>query len=72
VFGAILSAKLGTYVLQGGALAATAVGERTALAETFRVIFFGTSAGFALSLVALWRLEERPLRASSPAMRQTV
>ncbi len=70
VFGAILAAKLGTDVLQG-TTSATAIGERTALAETFQFIFLGTSAGFALSLMALWRLEERPLRASRPAMRQT-
>jgi MFS family permease len=70
VFGAILAAKLGTDVLQGTASTAAAIGERTALAETFQFIFFGTSAGFALSLVALWRLEERPLRTSRPAMRQ--
>jgi MFS family permease len=72
VFGAILAAKLGTDVLQGTASAAAAIGERTVLADTFQIIFFGTSVGFALSLVALWRLEERPLRASRPAARQTI
>jgi MFS family permease len=72
VFGAILAAKLGTDILQGTPATAAAIGERTVLAETFQIIFFGTSVGFALSLVALWRLEERPLRASRPAMRQTI
>ncbi len=71
VFGAILASKLGTDILQGAASAA-AMGERTALAQTFQVIFFGTSAGFALSLLALWRMEERPLRTSKPAVRQTI
>jgi MFS family permease len=71
-FGAILAAKLGADVLQGTASAAATIGDRTAPAETFQIIFFGTSAGFALSLVALWRLEERPLRASRPTMRQRV
>jgi hypothetical protein len=70
-FGAILAAKLGTDVLQG-TTAAAAIGERAAIAETFQIIFFGTSAGFALSLLALWRMEERPLRGSRPAMRQTI
>jgi hypothetical protein len=69
VFGAILAAKLGADVLTGAA-AAVAPAERAALAETFQIIFFGSSAGFALSLVALWRLEERPLRSSKPAPRQ--
>jgi MFS family permease len=64
VFGAILAAKLGTNVLQGTAAAAATIGERTVLADTFQIIFLGASAGFALSLVALWRLEERPLRTS--------
>jgi MFS family permease len=73
VVGAVLASKLGPDVLQGTASAAAALGERTALGETFQIIFFGTSAGFALSLVALWCLEERPLRGSRPAtMRQTV
>jgi EmrB/QacA subfamily drug resistance transporter len=71
LFGAILAAKLGTEVSHG-TLSPAAIGERTALADTFQIIFFGTSAGFALSLVALWRLEERPLRASRPAARQTI
>jgi MFS family permease len=70
VFGAILAAKLGPEILQGTASAA-AIGERAALADTFQFIFFGTSAGFALALLALWRLEERPLRTSRPAARPT-
>ena len=70
VFGAILAAKLGTGSLHG-TLSAAAIEERSALAQTFQIVFFGTSAGFALSLVALWRLEERPLRTSRPATRQT-
>src|SRR6185437_3430477 len=68
VFGAILAAKLGPEILQGTA-SAGAIGERAALADTFQFIFFGTSAGFALALLALWRLEERPLRTSRPAAR---
>jgi len=71
VFGAILAAKLGTEMLQGTASTAAAMGERNALSETFQIIFFGTSAGFALSLLALWRLEERPLRTSRPARQTT-
>ncbi|HLI22697.1 MAG TPA: MFS transporter [Stellaceae bacterium] len=71
VFGAILAAKLGPAIgTMGGlhdTLSAAALGERSALGQTFQIIFFGTSAGFALSLVALWRLEERPLRAGKPA-----
>jgi MFS family permease len=66
LFGALLAAKLGTGGLHG-TLSTTAIGERSALAQTFQIVFFGTSAGFALSLVALWRLEERPLRAGRPA-----
>jgi hypothetical protein len=65
VFGAILAAKLGTDDLHG-TLSTAALGDRSALAQTFQIVFFGTSAGFALSLVALWRLEERPLRTSRP------
>jgi MFS family permease len=65
VFGALLAAKLGTGLHD--TLSAAAIGERSALAQTFQIVFFGTSAGFALSLVALWRLEERPLRAGRPA-----
>ena len=72
VFGAILADKLGTGILPGAARAGAALGERAALAETFQIVFFGTSAGFALSLLALWRLEERPLRTGKPATRQTV
>jgi len=71
VVGAILAARLGTEMLQGTASTAAAMGERNALSETFQIIFFGTSAGFALSLVALWRLEERPLRTSRPARQTT-
>jgi len=66
LFGAILAAKLGTGDLHG-TLSMAAIGERSALAQTFQIVFFGTSAGFALSLVALWRLEERPLRAGKQA-----
>ena len=66
VFGAILAAKLGTGGLHD-ALSTAAIGERSALAQAFQLVFFGTSAGFALSLAALWRLEERPLRASKQA-----
>ncbi|HXS41989.1 MAG TPA: MFS transporter [Stellaceae bacterium] len=66
LFGAILAAKLGTGGLHD-TLSAAALGERSALAQTFQIVFFGTSAGFALSLVALWQLEERPLRASRQA-----
>ena len=71
VFGALLAAELGpamgmTGVLNG-TLSTAALGEQSALAQTFQIVFFGTSAGFALSLVALWRLEERPLRTSRPA-----
>lgn len=68
VFGAILAARLGTGLLQGTATAG-ALGDRAALAGTFHIVFLGTSVGFALSLVALWRLEERPLRTSRPAPR---
>jgi MFS family permease len=71
VFGAILAAKLGTDMMQGTASATAAIAGRTGLAETFQIIFFGTSAGFALTLVALWGLEERPLR-TKPAMRQPI
>jgi MFS family permease len=70
VFGALLAAKLGPAMGAGGLhdmLSTLATGERSALAQTFQIVFFGTSAGFALSLVALWRLEERPLRAGKPA-----
>jgi MFS family permease len=67
VFGALLAAKLGTGDLHG-TLSTAAIGERSALAETFQIVFFGTSATFALSLVALWRLEERPLRSSKQAV----
>jgi MFS family permease len=66
VFGALLAAKLGTGSLPG-TLSTAAIGEQSALAQTFQIVFFGTSAGFALTLVALWRLEERPLRTSRPA-----
>jgi EmrB/QacA subfamily drug resistance transporter len=66
LFGALLAAKLGIGDLHG-TLSTAAIGERSALAQTFQIVFFGTSAGFALSLVALWRLEERPLRSSKPA-----
>ena len=66
VFGALLAAKLGTGGLHG-TLSMAAIGARSALAQAFQIVFFGTSAGFALSLVALWRLEERPLRAGRPA-----
>ncbi len=52
VFGAILAAKSGTDILHG-AVSSAAIGERSALAQTFQIIFFGTSAGFALSLAAL-------------------
>ncbi len=71
VFGAILATKLGPAMGTTGGLHDTlstaAIAERSALAQTFQIVFFGTSVGFALSLVALWRLEERPLRASRPA-----
>jgi len=63
--GAVLATKLGTGGLHG-TLSTAAVAERSALAQTFQIVFFGTSAGFALSLLALWRLEERPLRAGRP------
>ena len=63
LFGALLAAKLGTGGLHD-ALSTAALG---ALAQTFQIVFFGTSAGFALSLIALWRLEERPLRAGRQA-----
>jgi MFS family permease len=66
VFGALLAAKLGTGSLHE-TLSTAAIGERSALTQTFQIIFFGTSAGFALCLVALWRLEERPLRAGKQA-----
>ena len=73
-FGAVLAAKLGPVLGTGGlhdtlstAGSAAALVERSALAQSFQIVFFGTSAGFALSLVALWRLEERPLRAGRPA-----
>jgi hypothetical protein len=66
VFGAILAAKLGTGGLPR-TLATVALADRHALAQTFQIVFFGTSAGFALSLLALWRLEERPLRAGRQA-----
>src|SRR6185437_10150386 len=69
LFGALLAAKLGPGIGTTGGLHETlsmAIGERSALAQTFQIVFFGTSAGFALSLVALWRLEERPLRTSRP------
>jgi EmrB/QacA subfamily drug resistance transporter len=66
LFGAILAAKLGTGSLHDS-LSTAALGERSALAQTFQIVFFGTSAGFALSLLALWRLEERPLRAGKQA-----
>jgi MFS family permease len=65
LFGALLAAKLGTGAHD--TLQAAALGERSALAQTFQIVFFGTSAGFALSLLALWRLEERPLRAGRQA-----
>jgi Na+/H+ antiporter NhaC len=71
VVGALLAAKLGTGIgTMGGlheTLSTAAIGERSALAQTFQIVFVGTSAGFALSLVALWRLEERPLRSSKLA-----
>jgi EmrB/QacA subfamily drug resistance transporter len=71
LFGALLAAKLGSAGVQPGSLSdtlsTTALAERSALAETFQLVFFGTAAGFALTLVALWRLEERPLRAGPPA-----
>jgi EmrB/QacA subfamily drug resistance transporter len=66
LFGALLAAKLGTGGLHG-TLSPAAIAERSALAQTFQIVFFGTSAGFALSLLSLWRLEERPLRASRSA-----
>ena len=66
LFGALLATKLGTGGLHD-TLSTGALGERGALAQTFQIVFFGTSAGFALSLVALWRLEERPLRAARQA-----
>jgi MFS family permease len=65
VVGAILAAKLGTGGLHD--TLSTTIGDRSALAQTFQIVFFGTSAGFALSLVALWRLEERPLRTGRTA-----
>jgi EmrB/QacA subfamily drug resistance transporter len=68
LFGALLAAKLG--MATGGlheTLSTAASAERGALAQTFQIVFFGTSAGFALSLAALWRLEERPLRAGRQA-----
>jgi predicted MFS family arabinose efflux permease len=71
LFGALLAAKLGPAIGTMGGLSDTlstaAIGERSALAQTFQIVFFGASAGFALSLVALWRLEERPLRGGRPA-----
>lgn len=68
LFGALLAAKLGTTMGDmHDTQSAVALGERSALAQTFQIVFFGTSAGFALSLVALWRLEERPLRAGRQA-----
>ena len=66
LFGALLAAKLGAGGLSD-TLSTAASGERSALADTFQIVFFGTAAGFALSLTALWRLEERPLRSSRPA-----
>ena len=66
VFGALLAAKLGTGGLHD-ILSTAAAGAQSALAQTFQIVFFGTSAGFALSLIALWRLEERPLRAGKRA-----
>ncbi len=69
--GALLAAKLGPAIGTTGGLHETlstaAIGEQSALAQTFQIVFFGTSAGFALSLVALWRLEERPLRTGRTA-----
>lgn len=65
LFGALLAAKLGTGLHD--TLPNAATGARSALAQTFQIVFFGTSAGFALSLLALWRLEERPLRTSRRA-----
>lgn len=71
VFGALLATKLGPAIgtMAGvhGTLSTAVLGERSALAQAFQIVFFGTSAGFALSLVALWRLEERPLRAARQA-----
>ena len=70
LFGAILAARLGSAGLHGGlhdTLSPAAIADRSALAQAFQIVFFGTSAGFALSLLALWRLEERPLRAGRPA-----
>jgi MFS family permease len=68
LFGALLAAKLGMGGLHD-TLSTAGIGEgaRDALAQTFQIVFFGTSAGFALSLAGLWRLEERPLRSSRPA-----
>ena len=66
LFGALLAGKLGTGGLHD-ALSTAALAERSALAQAFQIVFFGTSAGFALSLMALWRLQERPLRASRAA-----
>jgi hypothetical protein len=71
VFGALLATTLGTGGLQDTPAMAV-IGDRSALAQTFQIVFFGTAAGFALSLVALWRLEERPLRGSRPPTRQTI
>ncbi|HVV92097.1 MAG TPA: MDR family MFS transporter [Hyphomicrobiales bacterium] len=68
VVGAILAVRLGGDVVQGGT--AVALDQRAGLAEAFQLVFFGTSVGFALSLMALWRLEERPLRTGSPAVRE--
>jgi MFS family permease len=75
LFGAVLAAKLGPAMGTGGlheTLPAAALAERSALAQTFQIVFFGTAAAFALSLVGLWRLEERPLRAARAAEERTV
>jgi EmrB/QacA subfamily drug resistance transporter len=59
VFGALLAGRL----VQAGTDSGLLVAHQAALAQAFQVIFFGAAGGFALSLLALWRMAERPLQA---------
>lgn len=70
LMGTILVAIYGAIVL-AGAPAGSGTGHLLpgASAFTFRIVFMGTSATLAITLLAMMLLEEKPLQASMPASR---
>jgi MFS family permease len=67
VFGAVLTAGLVSPDALQIAGASLAPHDAAALGRAFQIVFFGTSAGFAFSLLAMWAMPERPLQESRTA-----